>query len=218
MIDHEGHGTDCEVCHGYGNPSPRIPPEREVTVRVNTDDSITWAEEHVIQNATKHLLDHYHSVYEAIGGLRYAPEEIQKRWRDAFDENMAEIVRGEDEKWMRLVQEKFGLPPIPPIKPKVIVREIDHSSVYCAIDGVVPETGKSILMTNQVQPSRNGIYIVGGAVSQGRSLVAEAKLVEAKRHESRSRVGNAVPTSKSKVMNRKKAKAAKKARKAGRHV
>lgn len=148
-----------------------------------------------------------HPVYEAVGGLRYAPEEVQRQWREGFDANVDEIRRLEDEEWMRVVQEKFGLPPIPHVKPKVIVREIDHSSVYNAIDGVEADTG--ILLINQVQPSRNGVYRIG--------TVARAKADEIKRYAPfRSRVGNAVPVNKSKTLNRKKAKAAKAARKAQR--
>lgn len=43
--------------------------------------------------------------------------------------------------------------------------------------------------------------------------VADLKYEEMRRHEPRSRVGNAVPVSKSKPINRKRAKAARKARK-----
>lgn len=42
---------------------------------------------------------------------------------------------------------------------------------------------------------------------------ADLKYEEMRRHEPRSRVGNAVPVGKSKPLNRKKAKAARKARK-----
>jgi hypothetical protein len=241
----------CEVCHGFGAPSPRVQQEPELTRSSETVYCERCKKDHVI-DTTPVPVDH--PIFDVHPTLREASPASQRAQVDSFDKGIADMLYHEDAEWLRKAGEILGFDSVLPeartiaasftaslspdvrsfkqerrvvrqavvalteaedakVKPRVLVREIDHSKVYSAVEGVAVETGDRFLLTNQSETKRNGVYR-----AVGRDEEAEAKLKETARYQPRSRVGSAVPPSKSKATNRSKAKAAKKARKMGRRL
>lgn len=175
---------NCDTCHGYGAPSLRI----QGPVLAGSAASPELYEGLQLTLTAEQT---NHPVFNAVIGLRNAPVEIQLEHMRAFDNNVQSICDQEDEEWMRLACKELG---IPKIQPNVVVKEIDHST----IKRLSPDDGFQYLSSSVRGPN---------AEQQTKALAYR------KSSGVRSRVGNSVPPSKSKVKNRQKAKHARKAKK-----
>lgn len=140
-----------------------------------------------------------HRVYEAVNGLRDAPEDVQRQWREQFDAHVENLRRHEDEEWMRMAHEDL-------VRQGVAYAPNDPN------DWKVPPTGDGLVIDGFSRIN----FKIDSYIEPDR--IMDLKLQELQKISNRSRVGSAVPPSKSKAAKRKKAKASKLARKQQRRV